>query len=73
MKAVALLAGILFAAAPAARAAAPDAGHSDTDAWRGRHCTPLGCGRGPAGSASDAAGFAAAVFGAAWLARRSPR
>jgi hypothetical protein len=62
---------VLAIAASGARAASPDA--SAAEVWRGRSCTPLGCGPGPRGSAVDAIVFGAAAFGSAWLARRRPR
>lgn len=39
-------------------------------AWRGRICTPLGCGPLAPASWSHTAGFGAAVLGVAWAARR---
>jgi len=56
-----------------ARAASPDVRPADTEFWRGRYCTALGCGPAPRGSAVDVVAFGAAVLGSAWLARRSAR
>jgi len=62
---------VLLLAASGARAAAPDP--HDAEVWRGRYCTPLGCGRAPRASALDAVAFGAAATGCAWLGRRRPR
>lgn len=42
-------------------------------AWRGRACTPTGCGPAPVASAASVAGFGVAAVGAAWLGRRRRR
>jgi hypothetical protein len=68
---LAVLAGLLLAA-PSARADGSDRG-AELERWRGRYCTPLGCGPPRAASLAGMAGFGAAVLGAAWLSRRPPR
>jgi len=38
-------------------------------AWRGRFCTPLGCGPGAPASVGSVAAFGLAVLAAGWLGR----
>lgn len=42
-------------------------------AWKGRACTPTGCGPAPAATAGSVLGFGAAAGGAAWASRRRGR
>lgn len=42
-------------------------------AWRGKLCTPTGCGPAPAATAGTVVGFALAALGAGWASRRRGR
>ena len=42
-------------------------------AWRGRFCTPTGCGPAPAATAGSVLGFGVAALGAGWVSRRRDR
>ncbi len=73
-----LLFGLLLLAASLARPAraeatsaseaAPEAAAS-ASAWRGRFCTPLGCGPSAPASVGSVAAFGLAVLAAGWLGR----
>lgn len=39
-------------------------------AWRGRYCTPTGCGPVEAATAGSVLGFGVAALGAVWVSRR---
>ncbi len=66
---------VLGLAAPRARA---ETGLTPAQAeaarvWRGRFCTPSGCGPAPATNAASVAAFGLAALGAGWVSRRRGR
>ena len=53
-------------------AAAEPAEAADAASWRGRYCTPTGCGGSASAPWSGTLAFAATTLAAGWIARRRP-